>query len=106
MVKYLIPGAAGTSEHNDTFTGRERQAYSRSRVVIRAEAPAVTDDDDREEIKRLTAHSVSEGAAQSTAPSDSKVVHWLCRLVCSGQGESYLMAARRAGVCRALGTAT
>ena len=88
MVKYLISGAAGTSAHNDSFTGRERQAYSRSRVVIRAEAPAVTDDDDREEIKRLMAHSASEGAAQTTAPRNSKVVHWLCRLVCSGQSES------------------
>ena len=32
MVKYLIPGATGTSEHNTTFAGRERRACSRSRV--------------------------------------------------------------------------
>lgn len=95
MVKYLIPGAAGTSEHNDTFTGRERQAYSRSHVVIRADAPGVTDDDDRAEIKRLMARSASEGAAQTIGPSDAKVVQWLCKAICSGQGESYLMAARQ-----------
>ena len=95
MVKYVIPGATGTSEHNDTFGGRERQAYSRSRVVIRAEAPGVTDDDDRGELKRLMARCAREGAAQTIAPSDAQVVQWLCKAVFSGKGVDYLRDARK-----------
>jgi hypothetical protein len=39
MVKYVIPGAAGSAEHNATLGERERNAYGRPRVVIHAERP-------------------------------------------------------------------
>jgi hypothetical protein len=94
MVKYVIPGAAGSAEHNATLGGRERSAYGRPRVVVHADAPGAVDHD-QGELKRLLARSVRTSEAPVIAPSDAQVMRWLCKAICAGQGESYLMTARQ-----------
>lgn len=94
MVKYVIPGAAGSAEHNATLGGRERGAYGRPRVVVHADAPGAVDHD-QGEIKRLMARSARTNSPPLIALSDTQVVHWLCKAVCSGQGESYLIEERQ-----------
>jgi hypothetical protein len=94
MVKYVIPGAAGSAEHNATLGNRERVAYGRPRVVIHGEAPGPANDD-QHELRRMLARSDWANEAPTIAPSDAKVILWLCKAICAGQGESYLMAARQ-----------
>jgi hypothetical protein len=94
MVKYVIPGAAGSSEHNATLGSRERGAYGRPRVVVHADQPGSVDHD-QGELKRLMARSARTTEAPLIAPSDAQVIHWLCQAICAGQGESYLMTARQ-----------
>jgi hypothetical protein len=55
MVKYVIPGAAGSAEHNATLGSRERSAYGRPRVVVSAQAPVAfgTLGDSSNEVQRL-----------------------------------------------------
>lgn len=94
MVKYVIPGAVGSSEHNSTLGTRERNAYGRPRTIVYASVPGAVDHD-QGELKQLLARSTRQIEAPTIASSDAQVVHWLCRAICAGQGEGYLVTARQ-----------
>lgn len=94
MVKYVIPGAAGSAEHNATLGPRERKAYGSLRAVVYSDTPGAIDYD-QGELKRMLARSARTSAPPLIAPSDLGVVRWLCKAICAGQGESYLFDTRK-----------
>ena len=94
MVQYVIPGAAGSAEHNASLGSRERNAYARPHAVVHASAPGALGHDQCE-LKRLLLRSGRQIETPTMALSDAQVVHWLCRAMCAGKGEGYLMTARQ-----------